>query len=77
MRGGQLLFELRHAVEEAEEVDTRNAHRINTFVAQFAQEAAVTIIDGITDLSQVLETVIGGAAVDVVDSHTGRDGFAG
>lgn len=71
MRG----FELRHAVEIAEQHPPLDGGRIDADVLQFAQEAAVAGVDCAADAAEVADVVVGGAAVDVVDSHTGRDGL--
>ena len=73
LRVGQLFLEFRHAVEVAKQYGTVDAHRIEARFFQFAQEAAIATIDGITDTPEIFETVVGGAAVDMVDGHTGRD----
>ena len=71
MRG----LELHHAVEIAEEVRTLDGGRVDAFVLQFMQKAAVSVIDEIADAAQVADVVVGGATVDVVNGHAGRDRF--
>ena len=72
---GQLLFDVHHAVKVAEEVGTLDGRRVDALILQFMQETAVAIIDEIADAAKVADVVVGGAAVNVVDGHTGRDGF--
>ena len=68
-------FELHHAVEVAEEVRTLDGCRIDVIVAEFAQEATVAGVDSTADAAEVADVVVGGAAVDVVNGHAGRDRF--
>ncbi len=70
-----ILLDKRHTVEKAEEVRALNGSGIDTLVAQFAEEAAIAMIDGIGDTAEVADVVISRASVDVVDGHTGRDLF--
>ncbi len=64
-----------HTVEIAEEVRAPDFGGINTLVAEFAEEAPVAVVDGIGDTAEVTDIVVGSTSVDMVDSHTGRDGF--
>ena len=66
-------FELGHTAEIAEEVRALDGSGVYAFVADFAEETAIAVVDGIGDTAEVADVVIGGTSVDVVDSHTGRD----
>ena len=62
-----------HTLEIPEEVDALDAHRVEVCFPQFARKSSIAIVDGIADAPQVLEAVVGRAAVDMVDGHAGRD----
>ena len=68
-----ILFDKRHTVEIAEEVRAPDFGGINTLVTEFAEEAAVAVVDSIGDTTEIGNKVVGGTSVDMVDSHTGRD----
>ena len=68
-----ILFDKRHTVEIAQEVRAPDFGWINTLVAQFAEEAAIAVVDSIGDTAEVSDVVIGGTSVDMVDGHTGRN----
>lgn len=66
-------FEDGHTVEIAEEVRALDGCGIDTFVAEFAEEATITVVDGIGDTAEVADKIVGGTSVDVIDRHTGRN----
>ena len=68
-------FEFSHAVKVAQEIGTVNAHRVNTIVGEFTGKPAVAVVDCVRDLPQVFRAIVGGATVDMVNSHTGLHGF--
>jgi hypothetical protein len=68
-----MLFDKRHTVEIAEEVRAPDFGGIDTLVTEFAEEAAVTVVDGIGDTAKVGDEVVGDTSVDMIDGHTGRD----
>ena len=49
---------------------------VKSSVAEHTKEAAIATIDCIGDTSEVADTVVGGTAVDVVDSHACWDVFS-
>ena len=67
-------FEGRHAVEITEEVGSLYPRRVDAFVAEFTEETAITHVGTQVDLPEVLDAVVGGDAVNMVDGHTGFDG---
>ena len=69
-------FEDGHTVEVAEEVGALDGSGVYAFFAEFAEEAAIAIVDGIGDTAEVADKIVGGTSVDVVDRHTGWDLFA-
>ena len=66
-------FELGHTAEIAEEVRALDGSGVYAFVAEFAEEAAIAIVDGIGDTAEVTDKIVGGTSVDVIDRHAGRD----
>ena len=71
-----LRFELRHAGEVAQEVGALDVRRLEAGFFQLAQEAAVAGVDGTADTTKVAIVVVRRAAVDMVDGHARRNGFA-
>ena len=66
-------FEDGHTVEVAEEVGALDGSGVYAFFAEFAEEATITVVDGIGDTAEVADKIVGGTSVDVIDGHTGRD----
>ncbi len=58
-----------HTVEIAEEVRAPDFGGINTHVTEFAEKAAVSLIERHGHTSEVAEVVVGSHSVDVVDGH--------
>ena len=69
-------FELDHAREETEEEGLGEILRSDAFAPQFVQKRPIAAVDRTADTSQVLEPVVGGDAVDVVNSLACWDSFA-
>ena len=59
-------LEVGHTIEVAQEVCLREHGRIDTLVAEFAQEAGVAIVDFFCDDTQVDDGIVGDVAVDMV-----------
>ena len=59
-------LEVGHTIEVAQEIGLREHGRVDTFVAEFAQEAAVAIVDFYRDDTQVDDGIVSDVAVDMV-----------
>ena len=66
-------FEFGHAVEITQEVGTVDVGSVDTLVTQFGYKSAIAAICSSVYLPEVLEPVVGGDAVDMVNSHAGFD----
>ena len=66
-------FEFGHAVKVPKEDSSVDAGRIETFIAKFTEKASVAVIGVIIQYAQVLETVVRGHTVDMINGHPFRD----
>ena len=65
--------EFGHTLEIAQEDRCGELGRVDAFVAEFTEETTVTHIDIVRHLTEIAVIIVGGTAIDMVDSHTGFD----
>lgn len=65
--GGVGGFVVGHAAEEAQQEVGTVKRRIDVFVPQFAEEAAVATVDNLVDDSKVVEGIVEDIAIDMVN----------
>ena len=66
-------FDFGHTSEITEEIGSLHLFRVDAFVTEFAEKTAVAHVGTQVYLPEVLEPVVGGDAVDMVDGHAGFD----